>query len=93
MGDSRATCFREDTRYGPEARTRFALDSFAATRDDPDRTVPNPAQKTAAAQVRQAEAAAWAAETARDAALLQLRSPAPGQAAYLTNQVINGDEA
>ena len=26
---------------------------------------------------------------ARDAALLQLRSPAPGQAAYLTNQVIN----
>ena len=55
--------------------------------------MPNPAQKTAAAQVRQAEAAAWAAETARDAALLQLRSPAPGQAAYLTNQVINGDEA
>ncbi|MGH3204995.1 MAG: putative transposase, partial [Streptosporangiaceae bacterium] len=29
------------------------------------------------------------AETARDAALLELRSPAPGQAAYLTNQVIN----
>jgi hypothetical protein len=51
--------------------------------------VPNPAKKTAAAQVRQAEAAARAAETARDAALLQLRSPAPGQAAYLTNQVIN----
>jgi hypothetical protein len=47
---------------------------------------PNPATKTAAAQVRQAEAAAQAA---RDAALLQLRSPAPGQAAYLTNQVIN----
>jgi hypothetical protein len=51
--------------------------------------VPNPARKTAAARVRQAEAAARAAETARDAALLQLRSPAPGQAAYLTNQVIN----
>ena len=51
--------------------------------------VPNPAKKAAAARVRQAEAAARAAETARDAALLQLRSPAPGQAAYLTNQVIN----
>ena len=51
--------------------------------------VPNPARKTAAARVRQAEGAARAAETARDAALLQLRSPAPGQAAYLTNQVIN----
>jgi hypothetical protein len=51
--------------------------------------VPNPAKKTAAARVRQAEAAAQAAEAARDAALLQLRSPAPGQASYLTNQVIN----
>ena len=51
--------------------------------------VPNPAKKTAAVRIRQAEAAAQAAETARDAALLQLRSPAPGQAAYLTNQVIN----
>jgi hypothetical protein len=52
--------------------------------------VPSPARKTAAARVRQAEAPAQAAETARDAALLQLRSPAPGhQAAYLTNQVVN----
>jgi len=59
------------------------------TPDDPGRLVPNPAKKTAAARIRQAEAAARAAETARDAALLQLRSPAPGQAAYLTNQVIN----
>ena len=51
--------------------------------------MPNPAKKTAAARIRAAEAAAQAAEAARDAALLQLRSPAPGQAAYLTNQVIN----
>src|SRR5208283_4650030 len=63
--------------------------SYAASPDDPDRKVPNPAKKTAAARVRQADAAAQAAETARDAALLQLRSPAPGQAACLTNQVIN----
>ena len=55
--------------------------------------VPNPAKKAAAARSRQAEAAALAAEAARDAALLELRSPAPGQAAYLTNQVINALDA
>jgi hypothetical protein len=90
-------CWRMSSRWREEnyfryARTRFALDaldSHAAAPDDPDRMVPNPARKTAAARVRQAEAAAQAAETARDAALLQLRSPAPGQAAYLTNQMIN----
>jgi transposase len=90
-------CWRLASRWREEdyfryARTRFALDaldSYAAAPDDPDRMVPNPARKTAAARIRQAEAAAQAAETARDAALLQLRSPAPGQAAYLTNQVIN----
>src|ERR1700678_1073823 len=90
-------CWRMASRWREEnyfryARTRFALDaldSYAAAPDDPDRMVPNPARKPAAARLRQAEAAARAAETARDAALLQLRSPAPGQAAYLTNQVIN----
>jgi hypothetical protein len=90
-------CWRMSSRWREEnyfryARTRFALDaldSYAAAPDDPARLVPNPARKTAAARIRQAEAAAQAAETARDAALLQLRSPAPGQAAYLSNQVIN----
>jgi lambda repressor-like predicted transcriptional regulator len=90
-------CWRMSSRWREEnyfryARTRFALDaldSYAAAPDDPGRMVPNPARKTAAVRVRQAEAAAQAAEAARDAALLQLRSPAPGQAAYLTNQVIN----
>jgi hypothetical protein len=90
-------CWRLSSRWREEnyfryARTRFALDaldSYAAAPDDPDRTVPNPARKTAAARIRQAQAAAEAAKTARDAALLQLRSPAPGQAAYLSNQVIN----
>ena len=90
-------CWRMSSRWREEnyfryARTRFALDaldSYAAAPDDPDRMVPNPARKTAAARVRAAEAAAQAAGAARDAALLQLRSPAPGQAAYLTNQVIN----
>jgi hypothetical protein len=90
-------CWRMSARWREEnyfryARTWFALDaldSYAAGPDDPGRMVPNPARTAAAARVRQAEAAARAAETARDAALLQLRSPAPGQAAYLTNQVIN----
>jgi transposase len=90
-------CWRLTSRWREEnyfryARTRFALDaldSYAAAPDDPDRMVPNPARKTAAARVRQAEAAAQAAEAARDAALLQLRSPAPGQAAWISNQVIN----
>ncbi len=90
-------CWRLSSRWREEnyfryARTRFALDaldSYAAGPDDPDRMVPNPAGKAAAARIRAAEAAAQAAEAARDAALLQLRSPAPGQAAYLTNQVIN----
>ena len=90
-------CWRMSSRWREEnyfryARTRFALDapgSYAAAPDDPDRMVLNPARKTAAARIRQAGAAAQAAETARDAALLQLRSPAPGQAACLTNQMIN----
>ena len=90
-------CWRLTSRWREEnyfryARTHFALDAldaYAAAPDDPDRMIPNPAKKTAAARIRQAEAAAQAAEAARDAALLELRSPAPGQAAYLSNQVIN----
>ncbi len=80
-------CWRMTSRWREEnyfryARTHFALDAldnYAAVPDDPDRMVPNPAKKAAAARIRQAEAAAQAAEAARDAALLQLRSPAPGQ--------------
>jgi transposase-like protein len=94
-------CWRLSSRWREEnyfryARTHFALDaldSHAAAPDDPDRMVPNPAKKASAARIRQAEAAALAAEAARDAALLELRSPAPGQAAYLTNQVINALDA
>jgi transposase len=90
-------CWRLSARWREEnyfryARTRFALDaldSYDAGPDDPDRMVPNPARKAAAARIRAAEAAAQAAEAARDAALLELRSPAPGQAAWITNQVLN----
>jgi hypothetical protein len=90
-------CWRMSSRWRQEnyfryARTHFALDaldSYAAAPDDPCRLVPNPAKKAAAARVRQAETAAADAEAARDAALLTLRSPAPGHAVTITNQMLN----
>jgi transposase-like protein len=90
-------CWRLTLRWREEnyfryARTHFALDaldSHAARPDDPGRLVPNPAKKAATAQVRRAEALAQAAEAGRDATLLQLRSPAPGQPVTITNQMIN----
>jgi prepilin-type processing-associated H-X9-DG protein len=95
--DAGEVCWRLTSRWREEnyfryARTRFALDaldSYAASPDDPDRMVPNPAKKAAAAQARRAGALAAAAEAARDAALLQLHSPAPGQPVTITNQMIN----
>ena len=80
-------CWRLTSRWREEnyfryARTHFALDaldSHAATPDDPDRKVPNPAKKTAAAQVRHAEILAAAAQAQRDASLTALRNPAPGR--------------
>ncbi len=90
-------CWRLSSRWREEnyfryARTRFALDaldSYSASPDDPERLVPNPAKRAAAAQVRRAEELAGQAEAERDARLLQLRSPAPGHASYLTNQMLN----
>ena len=90
-------CWRMSSRWREEnyfryARTHFALDaldSYAAVPDDPGRLVPSPAKKAAAARVRRAEAAIGAAEAGRDASLLELRSPAPGHAALLTNQQVN----
>jgi transposase len=90
-------CWRLTSRWREEnyfryARTHFALDaldSHAATPDDPARLVPNPAKKAAAAQARRAEILAAAAEAQRDASLAALRNPAPGQPALITNQMIN----
>jgi hypothetical protein len=94
-------CWRLTSRWREEnyfryARTHFALDaldSYAATPDDPDRQVPNPAKKTAAAQVRRAEILAAAAQSQRDATLAALRNPAPGQPVTITNQMINALDA
>jgi hypothetical protein len=90
-------CWRMSSRWREEnyfryARTHFALDaldSYAAVPDDPDRLVPSPAKKAAAARVRRAEAAIGAAEAGRDASLLELRSPAPGHPALIANQQLN----
>lgn len=95
--DAGEVCWRMTSRWREEnyfryARTRFALDaldSYAAAPDDPGRMVPNPAKKTAAAQVRRAETLAGAAEAQRDASLAALRNPPPGQAVTITNQMIN----
>ena len=94
-------CWRLTSRWREEnyfryARTHFALDaldSHAATPDDPGRKVPNPAKKTAAAQVRRAEILAAAAQAQRDASLAALRNPAPGQPVTITNQMINALDA
>jgi len=94
-------CWRLTSRWREEnyfryARTHFALDAldcYAATPDDPDREVPNPAKKTAAAQVRRAEILAAAAQAQRDASLAALRNPAPGQPVTITNQMINALDA
>ena len=90
-------CWRMSSRWREEnyfryARTHFALDaldSYAAAPDDPDRLVPSPAKKAAAARIRRAEAALDAAEAGRDAKLPELRSPAPGQPVTITSQVLN----
>ena len=94
-------CWRLTSRWREEnyfryARTHFALDaldSHAATPDDPDRNVPNPAKKAAAAQVRRAEILAAAAEAQRGTSLAALRNPPPGQPALITNQMINALDA
>jgi len=94
-------CWRLTSRWREEnyfryARTHFALDaldSHAAAPDDPDREVPNPAKKAAAAQVRHAEILAAAAQAQRDASLAALRNPAPGQPVTITNQMINALDA
>jgi len=92
----RLTCRWREENYFRYARTHFALDaldSHTATPDDPGRKVPNPAKKTAAAQVRRAEILAAAAQAQRDASLAALRNPAPGQPVTITNQMINALDA
>jgi hypothetical protein len=99
--DAGELCWRLTSRWREEnyfryARTHFALDaldSHAATPDDPARLVPNPAKKAAAAQARHAEILAAAAQARRDASLAALHNPPPGQPVIITNQIINALDA
>jgi len=73
-------------RYGRAHFALDALDTYAVTAEDPDRKVPNPAKKKAAAAVKTAKKDLAAAEAARDARLTRMRTPAPGQETVITNQ-------
>jgi transposase len=75
-------------RYGRAHFALDALDTYAVTAEDPARTVPNPAKKTAAAAVKAAKKTLASAEAAREEKLAALRSPAPGTITVITNQVL-----
>ena len=79
----------ENYLLGRDCFALDALDSYAVTPEDPDRKVPSPARKKAAAAVKTAKKDLAAAGAARDAKLTALRSPAPGQpAVVITNQML-----
>ena len=83
--------WRQENHYR-YARIHFDLDShdsYRAEADDPTRMVPNPAKKTAYANVEKARRTLHAAETASDAALLAAHSPQPGTTVVLSNAMIN----
>jgi hypothetical protein len=72
-------------RYGRAHFALDALDTNAVTPEDPDRKVPNPEKKKAAAAVKTARKDLADAQAAHDAKLTALRSPAPGQETLITN--------
>ena len=75
-------------RYGRAHFTLDALDTYAVTPEDPDRKVPNPAKKKAAAAVKTAKKNLADAQAAREAKLTALRNPAPGQETLITNKAL-----
>ena len=76
-------------RYGRAHFALDALDSYAVTPEDPDRKVPSPARKKAAAAVKTAKKDLTAAEAARDAKLTSPAQSRPGQpAVVITNQML-----
>jgi hypothetical protein len=75
-------------RYGRDCFALDALDTYATTPEDPDRMVPDPAKKTAAAAVKTAKKTLAAAETAREGNLAALRYPAPGTSTVITSQAL-----
>ncbi len=87
----RMTGRRREENYFRYARAHFALDaldSYAVTPDNPERMVPNPAKKTAAAAVKTAKKHLAETEAARQRKLDALRRPVPGTATVITNAML-----
>ena len=90
-------CWRLSSRWREEnyfryARTRFALDaldSYAAGPDDPDRMVPNPARKTAAARIRQPKPPPRRPRRPGTPRCSSCAAPPPARPPTSSNQVIN----
>lgn len=83
--------WRQENHYR-YARMHFDLDShdtYQAGEDDPTRMVPNPAKKTAYAQVDKARRTLHLAQHTAKAELLAAHSPKPGTTVVLTNTRIN----
>ena len=83
--------WRQENHYR-YARLHFDLDShdtYQAGDDDPTRMVPNPAKKTAYAQVEKARRTLHSAQHTAKAELLAAHSPKPGTTVVLTNTMIN----
>jgi hypothetical protein len=83
--------WRQENHYR-YARMHFDFDShdtYRAAVDDPTRMVPNPAKKTAYAQVEKARRAVQHAENVADRELLEISSPPPGTRTLLTNEMLN----
>ena len=83
--------WRQENHYR-YARMHFDLDShdtYQAGDDDADRMVPNPAKKTAHAQVDKARRTLQSAQHTAKAELLAAHSPKPGTTVVLTNTMIN----
>jgi Winged helix-turn helix len=80
-------------RYGRAHFALDALDSYAVAPDDPQRLIPNPGKKKAAAAVKTARSTLADAEAARQRKLDQLHSPAPGSQVIITNAMLAGLDA
>src|SRR6202453_5281512 len=77
-------CFR----YGRAHFALDALDTYAVTPEDPDRKVPDPAKKTAAATVKTAKKTLADATAARQEKLAPRPSPPPGTRPVITSQAL-----
>lgn len=89
--------YRMGSRWRQENYFRYARmhlgmdthDSYAATDDDPDRSVPNPAKRAAHLVVQNAAARVQRERARTDAALLHAHTPAPGHDVVITNTTHN----